>query len=371
MNSLFLWRRGFRLEYPGGLGAFVARLARWLQGSSRLVVVLAVLPMFLEASLAQGGGGEALSVEPAIVRGLAFLARDAAAWKAEHQCSSCHHGALVAVSMNEAKRRGRDVDEPLLADLTRWLAGAGDGKFNHPRPASAPKALNPKAIYYALGLQSAPSLEDTERGALKRLLATIREDQTEEGSWQSWPDTRPPIFGSSDEAATLLASLALLPAAAGEAGTRAALEKAVQWLERIPSDNDPQSTALRLLLWTGLGRPRAEWLPLVQRVKDGQNRDGGWSQTPGGASDAWATGQALHALGHAGFGQEDQAVKNGQAFLVETQRGDGSWPMASRPAKPGGAGSESLIPITGAGAAWAVMGLAKTAGAPPPPSPQD
>jgi hypothetical protein len=42
---------------------------------------------------------------------------------------------------------------------------------------------------------------------------------------------------------------------------------------------------------------------------------------------------------------------------MKTQRLDGSWPMTSRPTKPGGKGSTSLIPITGGGSAWAVLGL--------------
>src|SRR5688572_26588863 len=56
-----------------------------------------------------------------IDRGLAFLAKDALAWKAEHNCASCHHASLVAWAMREAKLRGHAVDEPVLADMTKWL----------------------------------------------------------------------------------------------------------------------------------------------------------------------------------------------------------------------------------------------------------
>ncbi|MEX0714517.1 MAG: hypothetical protein WD278_19430 [Pirellulales bacterium] len=56
----------------------------------------------------------------------------------------------------------------------------------------------------------------------------------------------------------------------------------------------------------------------------------------------------------------DPSVDRAHAFLIQTQRDDGSWPMTSRPTKPGGEGSKSLIPITGAGSAWAVMGLARS-----------
>ena len=134
----------------------------------------------------------------------------------------------------------------------------------------------------------------------------------------------------------------------------------MQWLVETKTDDDPQSIALRLVLWQRLGRPASEWEPLVQRIRERQNADGGWSQTPEMPSDAWATGQALYALAHAGLKSDDPAVERAQAFLIKTQRDDGSWPMTSRPTKPGGEGSKSLIPITGAGSAWAVMGLVRS-----------
>ena len=196
---------------------------------------------------------------------------------------------------------------------------------------------------------------------LKLLLKTVKAEQTENGSWSTWPETRPPIFGSSDESLTALATLAVLPAAAaGDEGAKAARDKAVKWFSETKTDDDPQSIALRLVLWTRLGRPAEEWQPLVKRIKERQNADGGWSQGKDLASDAWATGQALYALAHTAIKPDDPVITRGHAFLIKTQREDGSWPMTSRPTKPGGEGSKSLIPITGAGSAWAVLGLVRS-----------
>ena len=77
-------------------------------------------------------------------------------------------------------------------------------------------------------------------------------------------------------------------------------------------------------------------------------------------SDAWATGQTLYALAHAGAQRDEPVITRAREFLLKSQRDDGSWPMTSRPAKPSGEGSKSLIPITGAGSAWAVLGLVKS-----------
>jgi hypothetical protein len=300
-------------------------------------------------------------VVAAIDRGLGFLVKDALAWKEARKCASCHHAALVVWSMQEARRRGHVVNEPMLADLTKWMAEAGSGKVSLPRPESAPKAFNSKALFFGLALTTDPEPDEVSQNGMKLLLETVKEDQTESGAWSAWPETRPPIFGPSDEIVTTMATLSLLPAAAaGDEAAMAARDKGVAWLTSTKSDDDPQSLAMRLVLWRRLERPAKEWQPLVDRIRERQDDDGGWRQAADMASDAWATGQALYALAHAGLDSRDPAVQRGQDFLVRTQGEDGSWPMTSRPSKPGVAGASNLVPITGAGTAWGVIGLARS-----------
>jgi hypothetical protein len=325
---------------------------------SIVAIIVILLP---GTALAQDSRAKASKVDGTINRGLAFLVKDALAWKKEHKCVSCHHAALVIWSMREAKQRGHAVDEPVLAELTKWIAESGNGKFGLARPASAPKANSPKAVWFSLALGADPKPDALSQKGMNLLLGTVKSEQTENGSWSTWPETRPPLFGNSDESMTALATLAVLPAAAtGDASAKAVRDKGVQWLAKTRTDDDPQSIAMRLVLWRRLNRPAAEWEPLIQHIKKRQNADGGWSQAKDMPSDAWATGQALYALAHAGIKPTEPAIARGQAFLIKTQRKDGSWPMTSRPVKPGGKGSTSLIPITGAGSAWAVLGLVRS-----------
>lgn len=325
---------------------------------STVAIVVAILS---GAASAQELRHKPADVDTTINRGLAFLVKDALAWKSEHNCVSCHHAALVVWSMREAKQRGHAVDEPVLAELTKWVAESGDGKFGLARPASAPNALSPKAVWFALALEADPNPDAISQEGMNLLLKTVKSEQTGNGSWSTWPETRPPIFGSSDESMTALATLAMLPAAAlGDDTAKVVRDKGIRWLSGTKSDDDPQSIAMRLVLWRRLSRPAEEWEPLVRRIKERQNADGGWSQTKDMASDAWATGQALYALAHAGLKPDEPVIARAHAFLIKAQRDDGSWPMTSRPVKPGGEGSKSLIPITGAGSAWAVLGLARS-----------
>src|SRR5262245_24162504 len=334
----------------------------FVEERSTMELLLACL-LFIAApsTSAQSPPPKPANVAVAIDRGLDFLAKDAMAWKKQHKCASCHHAALMIWSMQEAKQRGHAVDEPVLAELTKWVAESGDGKFGLARPAAAPKAASPKAMYFALALGTAPKPDAVSQKGMQLLLKTVKDEQTENGSWSTWPETRPPIFGTSDESLTVIATLALFPvAAAGDDSAKAARDKAVKWLAETKTDDDPQSIALRLILWKRLGRPAEELAPLVQRIKERQNADGGWSQAKDMASDGWATGQALYALARAGLQPDAPALTRGQAFLIKTQRPDGSWPMTSRPIKAGGEGAKSLIPITGAGSAWAVLGLVRS-----------
>ncbi|MBM4069192.1 MAG: terpene cyclase/mutase family protein [Planctomycetes bacterium] len=326
----------------------------------RMLVTL-VMAGCPSVALAQAAQPKQDAVEAAIERGLGFLVKDALAWKATHKCVSCQHAALVIWSMREARQRGHAVDDPVLAELTKWVAESGDGKTSVPRPKGLPKALNAKAVWFALVLAADPKPDAAVHKSLTALWNTVKSDQAEKGNWVSWPETRPPIFGNSDDSMTALATLALLPAVAtGLDGAKAARDKGVRWLTETRTDDDPQSIAMRLVLWKRLGRPAKEWEPLARRIKERQNADGGWSQAKNMASDAWASGQALYALAHAGSSARDPAVARGQAFLVKTQRANGSWPMTSRPTKPGDTGSPGLIPITGAGSAWGVLGLVRS-----------
>jgi hypothetical protein len=325
----------------------------------RLILVIAVVVFPSVVSAQDHGDPSAAGV--AIERGLDFLARAARVWKQEHNCASCHHAALVVWAMREARGRGIAVDEPELAGLTKWMAESGDGKFAMTRPAGTPHAASPKAMYFALALGVNPEPDAVSRAGLKRLLKTVEDEQTENGSWSAWPGSRAPILGGSDESLTALAVLALTPeAAAGDESAKAARDRGIRWLGETKSDDDPQSVAMRLILWTRLGRPAGEWSPLVRRIKERQNADGGWSQTKEMPSDAWATGQALYALASAGIAPDEPAVARGRAFLIRTQHHDGSWPMTSRPTAPGGKGSESLVPIIGGGSAWAILGLVRS-----------
>jgi hypothetical protein len=142
------------------------------------------------------------------------------------------------------------------------------------------------------------------------------------------------------------------------------IERAAAWLSR----QAPLTTEDRVMQLLGL-----KWADANSTLRDTRTRellalqraDGGWSQTPYLASDAYATGQVLFTLRELGTAASDSALQRGAAFLLRTQREDGSWYVKSRAMKIQPY-FETGFPyshdqwISQTGTAWAVMALSQT-----------
>jgi hypothetical protein len=136
----------------------------------------------------------------------------------------------------------------------------------------------------------------------------------------------------------------------------------VAWLEKArPVTNQDHAFRLLGLAWGGGSasaiREEAKSLAALQRG------DGGWSQLPTMASDAYATGEAMFALGSAGrMGVSDPVFCRGVDYLLSTQASDGSWQVKSRsiwlqPYLDSGFPYGRDQFISAAGTAWATLAL--------------
>jgi len=153
------------------------------------------------------------------------------------------------------------------------------------------------------------------------------------------------------------------PARAREYTARTA--RAAAWL----AGQTPLTTEDRVMQLLGLHWADADARVRKTRVRElqaSQRPDGGWAQTPHLASDAYATGQVLYTLRELGVPAADAGLQRGAAWLLRTQRDDGSWHVKSRAMKVQPY-FESGFPhghdqwISQAASAWAVMGLTAAA----------
>lgn len=305
-------------------------------------------------------------VRQAIENSVVYLQEEGLDWIRDRKCASCHHAPMMIWALNDARKRGFAVDQAALDEVTTWTLGdpVKAGMLPAPKkPDEAKPAADGEAcLNTAYALLAARALpEEAICESRKRMEAHVVAKQQDSGSW-THPAGRPPMF-ESQEVTTLMTLLALAPKP-GEAESKtspvASLRKAVDWLRRNPSGETSQARALRLAAGVRSGKEPGELKDEIRGILDCQNPDGGWSQADDLPSDAFATGQALYALRLAGLAPGSPDIRRAQGFLVATQTDDGSWPMASRPIKPGGGPAKDLSPITFAGTAWATLGLVST-----------
>lgn len=299
-------------------------------------------------------------------RGLDFLRADAEKWRKEHSCSTCHHGTMTVWALAEAKSRGYDVPADTLADAVKWTKERLD-RIDLPRDTRPGwSMLSTPALYLAVMAAALPKQDAVTADELKRIAGHLVRHQETDGSW-AWSSApaqnRPPPVFESDEIATRLAMAALAaqvpadPKAKSE--VRDARTKGAAWLAKTTPSDTTQALAIRLLVQALAGEPAKGLKPATDQLLIRQNADGGWGQLAGATSDGYATGQALYALALAGVPGDRTEVRRGVAFLVRTQKDDGSWPMTPR-AHPGAHPAKNPVPITYFGSAWATMGLMRS-----------
>ena len=299
----------------------------------------------------------------AIERGLAFLEKDAANWRKERKCATCHHGTMTVWALAEAKGQGYAVAPETLADVVTWTKERlkDIDKPRDTRPGWS--MVNTPAVYLAVMAQTVPKQDAISADELKRIAGHLLRHQESNGSW-AWSSApaknRPPPVFESDEVVTLLAYLALgphVPANPKEkSATRESRDHAAAWLSKSKPTGSTQATALWLLRDVRAGKPPKELDARIDQLLSRQNKDGGWGQDKDLPSDAYATGQALYFLSLAGVKSGRTEIQRAVSFLVARQREDGSWPMTSR-AHPGAKPFTNPVPITYFGSAWATLGL--------------
>jgi hypothetical protein len=327
----------------------------------------ALAPMFLVTAQPGAAADPALTaaqVQQAIHKSIDFLDKDTVRWKDKHKCASCHHAPMMMWAVNEAQIQGYAVNTKSLAAISAWTFHPDNSAGTFPGPKNPPPPdLRLTVPLLTLAVADRKPLEVISQDGVKRGVKILLDQQAADGSWGSKSEIgRPPILDTR-EVMTLWTTLALTVAPAGQADTdaaKAARAKSQQWLAKNGTPDKHQALALRLLLDVRQGKPAATWAAAVKKLLAQQNADGGWSQVRGMASDAYATGQTLYVLSFAGIKVDDPAIQKGTAFLLKTQKPDGSWPMPSRPVINGSEKpANDLVPIIAAGSAWATLGLVR------------
>jgi hypothetical protein len=335
--------------------------------------VPAILALVLLPSAAVAD--DVAAVRGAIARSLPLLQEGAKTFRerSEGQCISCHHQGLILATVALARERGFRVAEDLArAEVERVRGFYARRRELYERaltePAAAKRAdafgnFTVHVGYWLWGLAAENVAPDEVTATTTRLLAA---KQSADGRWTFEDAARAPMQ-SSDFTTTALAIFVLQrygPKENAEALSRR-IARAKEWLLK----NRPRTTDDKVFRLFGLSWVQAdadERKKAVRQLLEEQRADGGWAQQDNVPSDAYATGLTLCALHQAGdVATTDQAYRRGVAYLLRTQREDGSWFVKTR-AIPSNPYFESGFPhgksqfISYAGTCWATVALTLT-----------
>jgi ankyrin repeat protein len=295
--------------------------------------------------------------ELAVQAALPLLQKSGQTITQTRNCVSCHQHPLVAMTVGLARKHGFQIDESIAEEERAHIVRDIAGRDRLLMLGTGIETTLPGQILAGFAAEQVPASRTTD--ALVHYLV-LR--QRPDGHWQG-EDNRPPDDASEFHFTALAVRGLQAYACKGRSKEIAArVDRARRWLQ----DALPVDTTDRVFQLLGLGWTQADRETIARAVKDllrEQQADGGWSQLPTLASDAYATGLALCAL-HQGGGVavDDAAYRRGVEFLLRTQLADGSWFVASR-SFPVVEYSTSGFPhgrsqfISAAATCWATMAL--------------
>lgn len=293
------------------------------------------------------------TIPSAVTNSLALLAKQSNTFIRTAGCNSCHSQSLPSAALGLARDHGLSSIQtfPQLPATMR-----------PPTEQLMDFVIVSPSIAWELfdaGMNHEPRTQVTD-AIVRYLLAS----QTAEGAWRIPESRRPPMnSGSFQTAALAIYAMKNYAPEAEKPSCEKAIARSVAWLKKAtPVTNQDHAFRLLGLAWGGAPasaiREEANSLAALQRA------DGGWSQLPAMGSDAYATGEALFALGSGGgMSVRDPVFRKSVDYLMSTQASDGSWHVKSRSIwlQPY---LESGFPygrdqfISTAGTAWATLALA-------------
>ena len=294
---------------------------------------------------------------------LGLLQRSASVFVGKMPCFSCHHQGLGTMAARMAQERGIDAGPDAAKVALHGLTSPISID-----PASIDKAVQANYLIDP-SMADGSALMAAYAAGVKPSLSTavyarrIGNWQEADGHWTTL-DARPPhsySFITATAVAVRAISLYYPPRLSAERDLRIA--KAATWLSKTKVRSTEDATFRLLgLLWASAPSGDAR-----QALLNLQRSDGGWSQTPQLASDAYSTGQAIYALSQAaGMKLTDPHIEAAVGWLLRTQKPDGSWLVESRQRSPATVSPpffESEFPhgknqyISAAATAWGAMGL--------------
>ena len=328
------------------------RELRSLRSPSRLFAFVGSPPrvfamLLLACTVAQAAATD--DVRQSAQRGLDFLAANTIAWQKQNNCYGCHVQAVTLEGLSVGRHNQYNVTQAQMQGVVDGIlklpggARGPEGLYHSGYPRTA-RTFGASAFASYDAFVDAKLTDDLLKVA-RQLLAYQQADGSVVGDHQSYPVTTGVMQATFQAMQTWRQSYArtadqvwLAPLSKAEAY----VAKTVHGWHGEPKGVYLQDVnyAVMGLVAAGAGKNETDVVTLTRYLEGLQKQDGGWGFN--GNSDAYATGQTVHALKMAGRTDEDATIAKGLKWLVAHQAKDGGWGAA------GSARAEAM---------WAVLGL--------------
>ena len=312
---------------------------------------------------------ESCSPEPetsAIQRSLSLIQASLTEYPRHVSCFSCHHQGVSMLALSLARSCGYRVDEKVMEAAARHTEADLRGDIELYRSGKGQPGGVTRAGYALLALRSGGVKRDDVTAAVTGFLLKSKEEQ---GYWNTSANRPPSEMSAFTDTFVAIRALNAYGEDAQKDAAKTRIVRALRWLETVPT-KDTEDRVFRLWALAEAGAAAGALKKASAELLDQQREDGGWaqlpgadSQSPGAASDAYATGSALTALCLAGgLSPHNTAFERGIKYLLRTQEPDGSWHVVSR-SKPFQPYFESGFPhgkdqfISMAASGWATAAL--------------
>ncbi|MBI1831290.1 MAG: terpene cyclase/mutase family protein [Planctomycetes bacterium] len=367
-------------------------------------------------------------IRRSVERSLPYIEKEGVAWINERNCISCHVVSFLLWSHNEAKASGVKLDAKKLDEWTTWSFDYSlNARQWYKLTDATQKQLRADAVDEATLAKLKPLLNKgfpTDHDFVQEVGRVLKGDEFDKNKNVLVKRALQPRQGEKNDGGSMSALGQLLVGRVGSKNPRlepfleAAPAVMRNWQEangafraagQLPKQNRPAAegdeitTGWAVLGFASLNRVDAETkksidagLAFYKKGKPGkshekllvdlliedkfgnadgsarligevikrQNADGGWAWIPESASDAFATGQTLYALGAISAKVDRAAIGKAQRYLLATQNKDGYWavsPKAVTDPKSNDARLRKLNPIYHFwGTAWAAIGLSRS-----------
>ena len=358
-----LLRKGADPNVKSSNGETALDWARKFQ-SAQVMEMLNVTPGQRELSEVKRDG-KAPGLTEALARSVALLQRVNANFMNTGGCVACHGQNLTAMAVQAARAAGMQVNEKVSAEQAKtvrlsWAA------FEQPLLQRVDTPGGSDDLEYSLFQMAADGV--TADRTIDSMIYNLAGRRYKEGHWHNTPFGNRAPMEDGDFSRTAMAVRCLRvygpPSRKTEFDRR--IERAAVWLQAAsPLNTEERDMQLLGLLWAG--KHVSQLQDQLGKLTALQRADGGWSQTPVLASDAYATGHVLFTLHELGVPTSNPAYRRGVDYLLRTQLDDGSWHVVSRAVKfqpyfQSGFPHDQDQWISAAGTAWAAMGLAYALG---------